>query len=535
MNKHDHPVDVDASSEQLSFLHDPPAWSLDPAATKPIAVLICHGMGQQVPFETLSSLAERLHDPQAPAPLVRHVRFTDPADPKQEEWLPRAEIQVATARNGTRQVHVYEVYWAPLTESRISLTEVVNFLGAAGTRGLWQCRHRFQRWVFGQEQVYDRPLRTPLSLLVALGVVASLVVINTVLMLVAGAHAVGLIGQAFVSSQLVDQLTVDLIRILAVVAGVGGTLALSWESRRLPRLNRVLTAVAWVGLVVLLVAVGYTAWAMGRHYLLLHEASPSGKTPFISGPLHRFTWRWDWARAYLAPTPRPVLIGLIWATALGVSLWVRSFFIQYLGDTAIYLDSYKVDKFHKVREQIKQTGARTARLLYGARQTTGAGAQPAAPAFLYDRLVLAGHSLGSVITYDTLNAMLRLDETTHGGLHVAARTPTLLTFGSPLDKTAFLFDSQHPEAPIRDGLAASVQPMIRDRKARALISWVNLYANADVVSGKLEFYELPLHLPSPVSLRVRNVVDPAASTPIAAHLQYWDGALLKQELLHALA
>ncbi|MGA2214415.1 MAG: hypothetical protein ABSH31_14160, partial [Bryobacteraceae bacterium] len=46
--------------------------------------------------------------------------------------------------------------------------------------------------------------------------------------------------------------------------------------------------------------------------------------------------------------------------------------------------------------------------------------------------------------------------------NVVGRTRALITFGSPLDKTAFLFRTQsnHPRDEMREELAASVQPLI---------------------------------------------------------------------------
>ena len=48
-------------------------------------------------------------------------------------------------------------------------------------------------------------------------------------------------------------------------------------------------------------------------------------------------------------------------------------------------------------------------------------------------------SLGSVIAYDALNALLNEDALNQHALKVAERTRVLATFGSPLDKIAYVF------------------------------------------------------------------------------------------------
>jgi hypothetical protein len=380
-------VVVGASLEQPSSLQNLPAWNASSDSAKPVAVLICHGMGQQVPFETLASVAERLQAPDATAlPVVRHVHFTDKDDKSRTNWLPRAEISVpGPAGEAAREVHVYEAYWAPLTEGVISLTEVVRFLATAGGYGVWRnvTGKPFERWVFGDERRFRIPIRTPLGLLAALLVVLGLVAINTVLTLVLGANTIGIAGEDSFRGPLLPELTVDLLWLLGIVAAVGVLLWLS--SRRhdkgvapgspgLPTSGG-LEKVALYSLIGALAAVVLIAGLMVYHYLKLHKGPAEHFSLSLTGPAPEF--------------PLWVMI-VVWGAAVLASLKARSFFVQYLGDVAIYLDSYKVDKFHTVRQQIKAVAYNTACTLYGARVP---GADPAA-ALAYDHVVLVGHSLG---------------------------------------------------------------------------------------------------------------------------------------------
>jgi hypothetical protein len=469
-------------------------------------------MGQQVPFETITGIADRLRDPNSAVPVVRQVHFVNPHDPSRTQWLPRAEIEVADPDGGPlRPVHVYEAYWAPLTEGVISLTEVVQFLVSAGLGGFWRsfkllppAWRPFERWVFGDEQNYGPQRSTPFLLLGALAVVAALVGINTILTLVFGTHAIGLAAKG-TQAVLLAELTTDLLWLLGTATVALGLLALSIVRHdraarsgpvALEKLRfGVLEGAGLVATGLLLLAIVLVAGAMVYHYLTLRKGCVDHYTLSITRQTPAFAvW----------------VVTVVWLAAVGASFMARKFLVQFMGDVAIYLNSHKVDKFNAVRQQIKSLTFNTACTIYGAR----AGA-----ALAYDRVVVVGHSLGSVVAYDTLNAMLNLDESMPASLRVADRTSALITYGSPLDKTAFLFDLQHPEEPMRDALAASVQPLIRDVRVRTAIRWVNIYSALDIISGKLAFYELP-NGASPAAIHVRNEPDPQAITPIMAHAQY---------------
>jgi hypothetical protein len=186
--------------------------------------------------------------------------------------------------------------------------------------------------------------------------------------------------------------------------------------------------------------------------------------------------------------------------------------------------------------------------------------------FEYEEIVVVGHSLGSVIAYDTVNALLNQKPSPPPNcnapgppkpqhpLEVPRRTKTLLTFGSPLDKTAYVFRCQRPEEnEIREALAAAKQPMILDYDYRPK-SWVNLYSRDDWFSGSLEFYDVPKQkhpwyrllwakftgkplpsLPAPPGgdQRVRNWKDPEACIPLIGHTYYWKSEKFASELYKA--
>ncbi|HEX8326903.1 MAG TPA: hypothetical protein VF629_05145 [Hymenobacter sp.] len=561
-------VELAASHIATTSLTRPVSGAETEDPQKPVALLVTHGMGQQVPFATLAAVVELLQGPQPPgAPVVTHVRFLDP-DRRRETWLPRAELQVASLDGqAARTVHVYETYWAPLTEGNISLSEVVRFMASAGWRGLRLRPRRgekaktFRRWLFGGIREFAIPNQTMWGLLAALLLVVSLVVVNTLLTLVAGANLLGFSKLSEMPAKLVDYLTLDLLILLgpALLAGTG--LWLSQKvmlklgklkrkaSSRLPlsprearqlaalRIVNLVRGLTWTLLVVagvaLVVATFVTAW----HYFTIdHALAPGEPNPSVvlSG-IQGLLPGWLGALPEELKTPnwaaivRRGFIGAVWGATVGISLYLRSFLVQYMGDVAIYLDAYKVDRFHRVRKEVRRQAYQTACALYGARQ--GASDDPRAPLPLaYDRIVLAGHSLGSVVAYDALNATLHLDESMGHPLHADARTGGLITFGSPLDKTAYIFHTQTNATSVRPPLTASVQPLLRAWRARHYVTWINIHSPNDIISGKLDYYDAAPADQIPGYQAVDNRIDEDARTPLAAHGQYWNNQALAQAL-----
>jgi hypothetical protein len=215
----------------------------------------------------------------------------------------------------------------------------------------------------------------------------------------------------------------------------------------------------------------------------------------------------------------------VWGGALFVSYWVRKFLVQYVGDVAAYVSAHTVSKFDELREQIK-TGARDLiRSIFMQPGETGA--------FAYGKVVVLGHSLGSLIAYDALNGLIRQDALERRELRVIDRTALFLTFGSPLDKTALIFRSQASgRQDLREAAAATLQPMIENYAFRPK-RWVNLFTPNDWICGSLEYYDDPGD--SLFRERgIRNQLDLEATTPLAAHGEYWSGSLLARHLAEAL-
>jgi pimeloyl-ACP methyl ester carboxylesterase len=222
--------------------------------------------------------------------------------------------------------------------------------------------------------------------------------------------------------------------------------------------------------------------------------------------------------------------------------------VGYVGDVAVYVNADAKAASYEVRSKILE-GAREAllRLLRSPED--------------YERIVLVGHSLGSVIAYDLINRLLdevRAAYTNAPGGTSRAKLSSLelrklrglATFGSPLDKVYYFFRAQVPaQQPIRAQILSFMHGFRRapsNRRYGAFefqkyvipepapdFTWINLWALADPVSGHLDFYRVAggstlrstanqFELPYPMTqwgrAHVRYWSDPEVYARIVQHL-----------------
>lgn len=411
-----------------------------------VAMLVTHGMGQQVPYETVSAIGQALvterttGSPAAPSPVV-NVRRVTLSSAEGAPEVSRAEVCLADAGGDPVDVHIYESYWAPFTEGQISFLQTVAFLYSAAWNGIQAClssgyvnkRGRyFDRWMFGD----FHPMK---------------IKAGSLLMLLL----------------LVGSMSLVLVPAFLLFTPTG------WEALR------------WLG-------------------------------------THGRSW-------FLAFSPIQQIAAVLVVLLLAVfAYWVHYFIVEFAGDVAIYVSSYKVSRFDAIRNAILKQTCSMARQIYSAGMVDHQE-QP------YDSVVIVGHSLGSVISYDLLNASINWDQVECGSRYrVVDRTTRLITFGSPLDKTAFLFRTQcKSNRNLREALAARQQPLILDYTQFRPIEtfrWINIYAHMDIVSGHLDYYDVS---GMPGFNPVENRVDGKARIPLIAHTQYWDNEALHKALYEA--
>lgn len=515
------------------------------------AVVVVHGMGQQTTFETVSALAEVLcgedgKSGSASPAIARSVQVGD-------QRLSRLEVTTTDRDGKQHEVHLFEAYWAPLTEGRVSTFDVLRFLFHAGIGGLRSSlRKTFPRWAFGRLRRFDVSRKTWIGLCAVLFVMLSLMAMNAALLFT-------LAGRVLSPGTAGAELFPQLDAIAAILALFTLTLfaTLNGASRlrtRLiqPRFAPFFSAAGWAhagltGLSVLAAGTLMLAVATGPSPWLVALAGQAAKiTPLVSllcfitvafivgsfalrpgVPLLALTHASiAWSVVSLSvvvaafedvvPIPSYPLLHALWGGwfLLGATVVLRQVLVQFVGDVAVYVTPQSLDKFNDLREEIKACVLGVGSAVYRASH---------AGKLEYDNVTIVGHSLGSVAAYDMLNRLLRDDDAGVTTIDVEGRTRGLLTFGSPLDKTTFLFGMQHQNEAAH-ALAATVQPLIQRRDC---LEWINLHSPNDVVSGSLEYFD-----DRGGCARVTNLRDPQATTPLVAHVEYWTNDLLATCLRH---
>jgi len=602
--------------------------AVDARSREKCAVWVVHGMGQQIPFETLDSLANGILDvlpnPTQIKPRLRTVKIAD-------QVLQRVELDVDGINKDAAgqplkryELHLYETYWAPKTEGVAQLTDVVSFLWDGGLHGLLNSVKSFKRAMFGGMAKFYIRWFTPVYLCAALLIVVALTVINGVVLAAAGAQT-GLAPLDFFKAHW-GQLTALASGMVAVAFSFGALLFVAdlWKPQQLSTPTRILigslcwfamactivnilgTAALlsltlhadWVGSagkgcknspgftsacitntssltffekvpnwvvclfekipceklqgfateMILLAALLVAIAMMRRAVLRSSEERLQGSLWFLIlfgftfalnlfafiGPVlmtygRLSSWKLP-GRLHFLESP-----AWVWPFLILLSAKVREILVQYVGDVAIYVRPNQLDRFDAVRTQIKEAARSVVSALFTSYELK---AQPdAASEFQYDKIALVGHSLGSVIAYDTLNRLMLDDWLCDGALQVAERTATMLTFGSPLNKTAFLFTIQGKDTlHIRERLASTVQPLIMSYPKFRKFKWINVYSRNDIVSGDLKFYDLPGYQNPPVpKVAVQNVKDRDAAVPLMAHVAYWKNKTVWMQLLEQIA
>jgi hypothetical protein len=186
--------------------------------------------------------------------------------------------------------------------------------------------------------------------------------------------------------------------------------------------------------------------------------------------------------------------------------------INQLGDLVIYTNADVRSRNYDIRQRILSGIVEELKLLVNNNY--------------YRKIIVAGHSLGSVIAYDALNRIVQ-DMSAGGGIppDLTARIAGLVTLGSPLDKIAFFFEETTPDEDfvqrqILDHFhsyksipPAQNRPIKIDDPFRHDLDksvWLNFYHLNDPVSGHLDAYK-PDH----------NITCPHKVEIAEAHSHYW--------------
>ncbi len=155
----------------------------------------------------------------------------------------------------------------------------------------------------------------------------------------------------------------------------------------------------------------------------------------------------------------------------------------------------------------------------------------------YDQVIIAGHSLGSVIAYDTLNRVIQDANVGVIAREEASKITGLVTFGSPLDKIALFFrDRVKEDKEVQRQILANLHAF----RTRSLVAnktgidlgnplefklpetrWLNFYNTRDLISGKLDLYDLANQRRHSSGSKDGNILIDVDVPRSAAHSCYW--------------
>lgn len=486
------------------------------------AILVIHGIGEQRPYETLDQFARN---------LTRYLKYEGGIDDlavsaqkiDHNDWV-EAMVRLETKAHGPRTqegwesatIDLYEYYWAPMTEDKISYKETISWLIKTTLTPIRMLDQNVKA-------IADEPDKEELSR----SAIFYRELRRIVLLFVPVALLLLLLGAWLPSA-------VNIGPILKQTAKL-------WDADH-PVVRAAMTILFLLAAVIYWIVVKQLAgkWLRWfRQQEAMIDSSVTMNTFFFATLVGLAGAAIGWLfKVNLEQYFRPVLnLRIVFALgSFGIARLLQYFLADFVGDVAVYVNVDAKAKNYAVRRAILN-GAASAITRILKDDVRG-----------YDQVIVAGHSLGSVIAYDCLNELMNrcqqgavLDRAiyatpdqllgtlpTDAVIHRADldKIKGLVTFGSPLDKVHYFFrdyvpDNQSIRSQILALLASfrtrgidrdygiyRLQPYIANQLSN--VRWLNAWSPQDPVSGMLHFY-------APVERREFHYL-----IPIYAHLSYWE-------------
>jgi hypothetical protein len=477
-----------------------------------VGVLVIHGIGEQVPYETLDSAARGFAETFASHGCRGGLTGERRQHADWTEAVVHLDFGDPVTAHGLRSLSFLEFYWAPYTEGKARLASILRWLARTALTPLRYLSANLQAELAAAGPVAGLARVTlPLKLFAREVARAALIYLPflIVLSLAAGLANQGSRGLPALATQLGTALQAEpspwwgsAFAILAVLAGVMGTFLVQrlWAARQRvgPGIERTAER-TWIVLTVITLAL-----AIGGAARIL------------------YTGRFD-VRPYLTIVGQPhTILLLLFVGVLALLRWVL---LRFVGDIALYVNADARAESYQIRTTIlREATAALKRLLQDPE---------------YERVIVFGHSLGSVIAYDAVTELLDATLATPTPGAPAPLTAVelqrlrgIVTFGSPLDKVLYFFREQvRAEQAVRAQILGRLHNFRRKSSGRDYgwlefapgtvpatmplpglspgLVWLNVWAPLDPVSGPLRFYQVD------VSLRRWYWIWGAA------HLRYW--------------
>lgn len=221
---------------------------------------------------------------------------------------------------------------------------------------------------------------------------------------------------------------------------------------------------------------------------------------------------------------------ILYAVLTLVAYVSRKVLTSAIGCLAVYLGADDLSKNFAARSQILHECTSMLIALLAGRDEKGYPDQE----WIYDEVLVAGHSLGSVIAYDSLSQLIVRNLAEDPSLNDVPlkKVKGLLTFGCPLNKVVYFFRAR---TNLRTNVLSQILYMLHSFRLRTPLPpeanpkiavphpfpekvpfapdflWYNAYSPFDIISGRMQFYKADL-----------DVAVERGVTPWTAHLSYWE-------------
>ncbi len=503
-------------------------------AKKRIALIGLHGIGEQLRYDTIQQYTAIISDALSTENRLVKKATVCELSPVNGTAYPHAVLEFKEADGEDCELHIFEAYWSPITKGHVTFKDSIDFLYDAGKRGLAfaratrnadRSRFAFNRWLAFPKEKWMVWLFAFM-----LAVVASIAFLNTAFAATAGYQLA--FGKKLNADNGLCKVAMAVVPCWSFAFLLGIVLFIDARGRQPKRAKEALANwksdrrgkmdgpppskwFLWFFIYLTLFAVIFGA------VIIAISRSSTWSDDYV-----KFLWNGVHLNDLVKTSPWLVgaIVSLLLVGTAFALRFVQHFLVWYVGDLVVYFSATRPTTFSAVRQQVQESVQQVFRDVYGAKQAESSG-------YFYGDVIVAAHSLGTVIAYEAFNQLIGEDVANGTGRDTANRTRLFLTLGSPLDKYAYLFRYQQTASnPYREGMAQATQPMISsyDTRPRA---WVNIWSVQDPISGDLGFYDDPEEVKKRNPKVIMNLEDPIAQVPFAAHSQYFENPLLRQQLL----
>jgi hypothetical protein len=530
-----------------------------------LAILVIHGMGTQKPYETLDQFARgveaQLNPLQHPPTYSRTLEFREhPSDPaKQQEHWTQAIVRLRALQperpDKPALIDLVEYYWAPIINGRIKSLQSLQFLIKSALSPFDYLRENLV--AIAEVSCDDAGKTSPratqeglpptsdgqiLQILVR-ELARSVFVFFPMIVLLAGAYS--LVAQplrnALAPKHDADWLTYFWSGKLSWISAIEVALAaLRWlvifmtgkfliqsilnADDPPPKLRKLLVRcdlfVAVLFLALIALPFLDPLWRLIAR-LFRGTATLAAQASQLNPNHHQQVegiFRLLHLRIAFAPLSLRLVHVLGYIALAGLVFLINRFLTTAIGDLTVYLGSDTLSTNFVARSQILEECTQTVRGLLEEQLDLVPDRTP----IRYDRVILAAHSLGSVIAYDTLNDLMAQSMASVTPDRSLQRISALFTFGCPLNKVYYFFRARtSPKTYVLDEILYALHSfrLRNPPPAGALpppdpfhpaFEWLNAWCPMDVISGRMLFYQAD-----------KNQIVKQGFEPASAHTGYW--------------